>query len=61
MRDDNNGDYTWHPILDEMDKKGISIMKFRSSRGKPRIDLVEYVPLFVQSSLIQGHYAHLLL
>jgi hypothetical protein len=41
MRADENGDYTWRPILDEMDKKGISIMKFRSSRGKPRIEFVE--------------------
>jgi hypothetical protein len=41
MRADENGDYMWRPILDEMDKDGISIMKFRSSRGKPRIELVE--------------------
>ncbi|KAG7346675.1 glycosyltransferase family 92 protein [Nitzschia inconspicua] len=41
MKADDNGEYTWHPLLDEMDKKGISIMKFRSSRGKPRMELVE--------------------
>ena len=43
MKADKDGNYTWHPMLDEMDKQGISIMKFRSSRGKPRIELVEYV------------------
>jgi hypothetical protein len=41
MRADENGNYTWGPILDEMDKNGISIMKFRSSRGKPRVELLE--------------------
>lgn len=43
MRADKNGAFTWHTILDEMDAKNISIMKFRSSRGKPRIELMEYV------------------
>jgi hypothetical protein len=43
MKADERGNYTWHPVLDEMDKQGISIMKFRSSRGKPRMELVEYV------------------
>jgi hypothetical protein len=41
MKADENGDYTWRPILDEMDKNGISIVKFRSSRGKPRVELLE--------------------
>lgn len=43
MKADREGDYTWHTVLDDMDEQGISIMKFRSSRGKPRMDLVEYV------------------
>lgn len=41
MKADTKGDYLWGPVLDEMDKEGISIMKFRSSRGKPRMELVE--------------------
>jgi hypothetical protein len=41
MKANDAGEYTWHPVLDEMDKKGINIMKFRSSRGKPRIELTE--------------------
>lgn len=41
MKVDMNGDYSWGPVLDEMDKEGISIMKFRSSRGKARMELVE--------------------
>jgi hypothetical protein len=42
MKTDDRGDYKWSPILDEMDEKGMSVMKFRSSRGKPRIELTEY-------------------
>jgi hypothetical protein len=33
--------YTWHPLLDEMDRKKIKILKLLSSRGKPRVDLME--------------------
>jgi hypothetical protein len=35
------GNYTWHPLLDEMDRKKIKILKLLSSRGKPRVDLME--------------------
>jgi hypothetical protein len=41
MKVDEEGEFTWRPILEDMDQKGISIMKFRSSRGKPRIELTE--------------------
>ena len=41
MKQNEDGDYSWHPVMDEMEKKDISIMKFLSSRGKPRIELTE--------------------
>jgi hypothetical protein len=33
-------DHTWKPLLDEMDDKKIRILKFLSSRGKPRVNLM---------------------
>mmetsp|Transcript_18108 Transcript_18108/g.41727 ORF Transcript_18108/g.41727 Transcript_18108/m.41727 type:complete len:787 (+) Transcript_18108:230-2590(+) len=41
MKQNEDGEYNWYPIIDEMEEKGISIMKFLSSRGKPRIELTE--------------------
>jgi hypothetical protein len=41
MKPNDNGEYKWDTVLDEMDTKNISILKFVSSRGKPRIDLME--------------------
>lgn len=41
MKPDKDGDYNWHPVLDDMEIQNISIMKFRSSRGKLRIELTE--------------------
>ena len=41
MQRNEQGDYHWKPVLDEMGTKGISIMKFLSSRGLPRVDLME--------------------
>lgn len=41
MKQNEAGEYSWHPVLDEMDNMNINVMKFRSSRGKPRIDLTE--------------------
>jgi len=41
MKQNEDGDYSWHPVMDEMEKKDISIMKFLSSRGKPRIEFTE--------------------
>jgi hypothetical protein len=38
---EKDGEYHWDFVLDEMDEKGINILKFRSSRGKPRIDFME--------------------
>ena len=35
------GNYTWHSLLDEMDRKNIKILKLLSSGGKPRVDLME--------------------
>lgn len=32
---------TWHPLLQEMDQRHIHILKLRSSRGRPRHDLME--------------------
>ena len=32
---------TWYPVLDEMEKKQINVLKMLSSRGRPRIDLME--------------------
>jgi hypothetical protein len=41
MKQKEDGEYSWHPVMDEMEKMNISIMKFLSSRGKPRIELTE--------------------
>jgi hypothetical protein len=41
MKPNDKGEYKWDTILDEMDESNISILKFLSSRGKPRIDLME--------------------
>jgi hypothetical protein len=41
-KDDNSSSsYTWHALLDEMDQKQIKILKLLSSRGKPRLDIME--------------------
>jgi hypothetical protein len=41
MKTNKNGEYNWDPVLDEMDEKNIAIMKLLSSRGLPRVDLME--------------------
>lgn len=41
MKQKENGEYSWYAVMDEMEKMNISIMKFLSSRGKPRIELTE--------------------
>ena len=41
MKPTADGEYKWDAVLDEMDEKGINILKFLSSRGKPRVDLME--------------------
>ncbi len=41
MRQDDDGEYSWHPVIDEMEQKDVSIMKFLSSKAKPRIELTE--------------------
>ncbi|VEU36348.1 unnamed protein product [Pseudo-nitzschia multistriata] len=41
MKQTEDGEYSWHPVMDEMDKLDKSVMKFLSSRGKPRIELTE--------------------
>jgi hypothetical protein len=33
--------YDWRPILDKMLAKNISVIQFRSSRAKPRRELME--------------------
>jgi hypothetical protein len=35
------GNYKWNSLLDEMDRKSIKILKLLSSRGKPRVDMME--------------------
>ena len=40
-KNEDDTSYTWHTILDEMDQLQVSVMKFLSSRSKPRIDLME--------------------
>lgn len=32
---------SWHPVLDEMDRRGAKVLKMRSSRGQPRTELME--------------------
>jgi hypothetical protein len=41
MKANSNGEYNWRTVLDDMDAQNISIMKFLSSRGKPRVELTE--------------------
>lgn len=41
MKQNKHGEYVWGPVLDEMDEKNISVMKFLSSRGKPRMEFME--------------------
>ncbi len=41
MKQDDDGEYSWHPVLDEMEQRDISTMKFLSSKAKPRIDFTE--------------------
>jgi hypothetical protein len=41
MKANERGEYNWNAILDEMDSKDVSILKFLSSRGKPRMDFME--------------------
>ncbi len=36
---------TWKDVLEEMDANGIKILKMKSSRAKPRLNLMEYVTL----------------
>uniref|UniRef100_A0A7S4AJF7 Glycosyltransferase family 92 protein n=1 Tax=Pseudo-nitzschia australis TaxID=44445 RepID=A0A7S4AJF7_9STRA len=41
MKQNEDGEYSWRPVMDEMDKLNISIMKFLSSKGKPRVEFTE--------------------
>lgn len=41
MKANEKGVYNWNTVLDEMDVKKLAILKFLSSRGRPRIDLME--------------------
>ena len=41
MKQKDNGEYSWYPVLDEIEEMDISIMKLRSSRAKPRIEFTE--------------------
>jgi hypothetical protein len=41
LKANDKGDYTWHTILDDMDEQKMSILKFLSSRAKPRLDRME--------------------
>jgi hypothetical protein len=41
MKANKKGEYNWKPVLDEMDENNIAIMKLLSSRGLPRVDLME--------------------
>mmetsp|Transcript_19830 Transcript_19830/g.44556 ORF Transcript_19830/g.44556 Transcript_19830/m.44556 type:complete len:246 (+) Transcript_19830:269-1006(+) len=41
MKQKEDGEYSWYPVMDEMEINKVSVMKFRSSRGKPRIELTE--------------------
>ena len=41
MKQKEDGEYSWHPVMDEMEKMNISIMKLLSSRGKLRSELTE--------------------
>jgi hypothetical protein len=41
MKANKKGEYNWNPVLDEMDENNIAIMKLLSSRGLPRVDLME--------------------
>ena len=33
--------FDWRPILKDMKSKGIPVLQFRSSRARPRVDLME--------------------
>jgi hypothetical protein len=35
------GNETWHSVLNDMERRGKHILKMRSSRGRPRLDLME--------------------
>lgn len=39
----SNQSETWHGVLKDMDSRGMKILKMRSARAKPRLDLMEYV------------------
>lgn len=41
MKQKEDGEYSWHPVMDEMEKMNIFIMKFRSSTGTLRSELTE--------------------
>jgi hypothetical protein len=39
---------TWGEVLDDMDARGMKILKMKSSRTKPRLELMEYVTLLFE-------------
>ena len=39
--DDGGESTTWNPVLDDMERRGVAIMKFKSGRNFPRIHLLE--------------------
>jgi hypothetical protein len=41
MKANNEGAYSWHTVLDDMDQQNMSILQLLSSRAKPRVDLME--------------------
>ena len=41
MKANTKGEYNWNTVLDDMDGQNMSILMFRSSRGKPRVNLME--------------------
>jgi hypothetical protein len=41
MKQNEAGEYNWYPVMDETEEANISIMKFLSSRAKPRIEFTE--------------------
>ena len=41
LKASEKGDYIWKTILDEMDRRKMSVLKFLSSRARPRVDLMQ--------------------
>ena len=41
LKANDEGKYNWNTVLDEMDIRKMSVLKFLSSRAKPRVDLMQ--------------------